>query len=99
MLSGRLRNSEEIIVIQEVIEKHFKRKIDQSSLFGWGGSKGGVSTVESIAMLRGPLPEEFEHIVWTPELMRMGVLVHRAVMFQEPVLLVGKTGYYIKEYF
>ena len=90
LLSGKLRNTEEILVIKEVIEKHFKRPLNQSNLFG---GRGGLTTSESIAILGSPLPDEFRHIVWTPELMRMGVLVHRAVKFQEPVLLVGNTGY------
>ena len=92
LLSGRLRNSDEIFVIKEIIEKHFKRTINQSNLFGMGGA---LTTSESIRVLGSSLPDGFEHIVWTPELMRMGVLVHRALKFQEPVLLVGNTGYVI----
>ena len=92
LLSGRLRNEDEIIVIKEVIEKQFKRTVNQSNLFSSDKGNGGLTTDDSISLLRASVSKEFEHVVWTPELMRMGVLVHRAVKFQEPVLLVGNTG-------
>ncbi len=92
LLSGRLRNDDEIIVIKEVIEKQFKRTVNPSNLFGWDGGRGGVTTNDCINLFGSQLPEEFDHVVWTPELMRMGVLVYRAIKFQEPVLLVGNTG-------
>lgn len=91
LLSGRLRNEDEVLVIKEVIEKQFKRVVDPNRLFGLS-SNDGLTTSSSVDILKSRLPDGFEHIVWTPELMRMGVLVHRAVMFQEPVLLVGNTG-------
>ena len=100
LLSGRLRNKYEESVICHVIEKHFKCCINLSNLFGWDEGKGGLATIDSLNILGKPLPIGFEHIVWTPELLRMGILVHRAVKFQEPVLLVGNTGliYYIHEF-
>lgn len=91
LLSSRLRSEDEVLVIKEVIEKQFKRSIDPNKLFGLSGN-GGLTTSDSVNVLKSELPEEFEHIVWTPELMRMGVLIHRAIIFQEPVLLVGNTG-------
>lgn len=90
LLSGRLRTPHEEKVIVEVIQKYFKKSIiNPLDLFKL---PGGLATKESLQLLTGLLPEEFKHLVWTPLLLRMGVLVHRAVSFDEPVLLVGTTG-------
>ena len=90
LLSGRLRNQQEEKVILEVIQKHFKKTLDASALFD--SASGGLATRGSLELLTGPLPKGFQHLVWTPEILRMGVLVHRAIQFDEPVLLVGNTG-------
>ena len=90
LLAGKLRTSQEEQVIIEVIEKHFKKTVDPKMLFG---INGGLATKECLKVLNGTLPDEFQHLVWTPELLRMGILVHRAILFDEPVLLVGNTGY------
>ena len=92
LLGGRLRNPTDELAVLEVIEKHFKRKVVLPLLFGIDGSSGSVSTAQSVKLLKSPLPLEFSHLVWTPELLRMVVLVHRALSFHEPVLLVGGTG-------
>lgn len=92
LLGGRLRNPSEEMVILEVIQKHFKRKVDPANLFGQDGGRGSLTSRETLELVRGPIPEEFSHLVWTPELLRMAVLVHRAMSFDEPILLVGTTG-------
>ena len=92
LLAGRLRTPSEEQFIIEAIERHFKRHVDAGVLFGLSGGNGGLATRASLQLLRGPLPDCFKHIVWTPELLRMGVLVHKALMFDEPCLLVGNTG-------
>ena len=93
LLAGRLRTAQEEKTILEVIQRHFKCSVEPQKLFGWDGSKGCLTTTDSLQLLQGmPLPEEFSHLVWTPQLLRMAVLVHRAVTFDEPVLLVGHTG-------
>ena len=92
LLGGRLRESHDQDVVREVIGKHFKRTISPRALFGLDGGRGGVATEASLASLRRALPEGFGHLVWTEELLKMAVLVHRCLEFDEPVLLVGNTG-------
>uniref|UniRef100_A0A8C4LI47 Midasin n=1 Tax=Equus asinus asinus TaxID=83772 RepID=A0A8C4LI47_EQUAS len=78
LLAGRVRKQEEVDVIREVLQKHFKKKLCPQSLF----SKENTSTLES----------KFNHIVWTEGMRRLAMLVGRALEFGEPVLLVGDTG-------
>uniref|UniRef100_A0A8C2VSB7 Midasin n=1 Tax=Chinchilla lanigera TaxID=34839 RepID=A0A8C2VSB7_CHILA len=90
LLAGRVRKEEEVDVIQEVLEKHFKKKLCPQYLF----------SKESVLKFLGKLstqisalePNKFSHIVWTEGLRRLAVLVGRALEFGEPVLLVGDTG-------
>ncbi|XP_073934254.1 midasin isoform X1 [Castor canadensis] len=89
LLAGRVRKREEVDVIQEVLEKHFKKKLCPQSLFSkesvlklLGKSSTQISTLES----------KFSHIVWTEGMRRLAMLVGRALEFGEPVLLVGDTG-------
>ena len=92
LLGGRLRESRDQEAVLEVIEKHFKRVVTPHVLFGLDGGEGGVATRELLSTLRGGLPEQFQHLVWTEELLKMAVLVYRCLQFDEPVLLVGNTG-------
>lgn len=99
LLGGRLRDISERQLISEVIKKHFERDVNVEQLFGFDGSEGGVTTREILKLLFSHSLVEFSHLVWTDELVQMAVLVYRAVQFNEPVLLVGNTGYvfWIKE--
>ena len=92
LLGGRLRNPVEEVVIQEVIQKHFKRPLTPSLLFGHDGGEGSLTSKQTLQLLKGPPPQDFSHLVWTPELLKMAVLLYRALQFDEPVLLVGNTG-------
>lgn len=92
LLAGRVRNIAEEDLILEVIQKHFKREVNPSVLFGLESSSGGLASEQALMLLRSSDLRDFSHIVWTPELLRMAVLVHRAIQFDEPVLLVGNTG-------
>ena len=92
VLAGRLREAGDEHVVLDVIQKHFKRSVQPRQLFGQDGGEGGLASRDCLRLLRGTLPEAFRHLVWTTELLRMAVLVHRAVSFDEPVLLVGNTG-------
>ena len=92
LLAGRLRDTEDEQVVLDVIQRHFKRKVVPSQLFGQDGSQGSVASQECLELLRSPLPEKFHHLVWTSALLRMAVLAFRALSFDEPVLLVGDTG-------
>ena len=93
LLAGRVRNAAEEDLIHEVIQKHFKRDVKPELLYGMKGSSGGLASEQTLKLLRESHLPGFSHIVWTPELLRMAVLVHRAIQFDEPVLLVGNTGY------
>lgn len=92
VLGGRLREQRDQKVVLEAIEKQFKRTIDPRVLFGLDGGEGGLATRSSLTSIRSSLPREFGHLVWTDELLKMAVLVHRCLQFDEPVLLVGVTG-------
>lgn len=93
LLAGRVRNAAEEDLILDVIQKHFKREVKPSVLFGVKGGSGGLASEQTLNLLRSSHLPDFSHIVWTPELLRMAVLVNRAIQFDEPVLLVGNTGY------
>ncbi|XP_020142630.2 midasin isoform X1 [Microcebus murinus] len=89
LLAGRVRKQEEVDVIQEVLEKHFKKKLCPQSLF----SKQNV--LKLLGKLSTEIPTletKFTHIVWTEGMRRLAMLVGRALEFGEPVLLVGDTG-------
>ena len=96
LLAARLRTAAEQQdvkkAILDLIKKHFKRSVNPDQLFGVDGGSGSLTTRDSLALLHGQCPEGFGHMVWTPELLRMGVIVQRALTFGEPVLLVGETG-------
>lgn len=93
LLGGRLRNNSEVTTIIAVLEKHFKRIIDPGKLFGLDEGEGSLASQQTFNLIKSTLPADFQHIVWTDELQRMIILVHRAMQFDEPVLLVGSTGY------
>ncbi|KAL7987897.1 hypothetical protein Chor_006816 [Crotalus horridus] len=89
LLAGRVRKQEEVDIIQAVIEKYFKRKLDPQYLFS------EESVKKQLAKSPAGLPrmdEEFSHVVWTQGMRRLAVLAGRALEFGEPVLLVGDTG-------
>uniref|UniRef100_A0A8C3UQS1 Midasin n=1 Tax=Catharus ustulatus TaxID=91951 RepID=A0A8C3UQS1_CATUS len=89
LLAGRVRKQEEVDVIQNVIEKHFKKKIHPESLFS-GGSVKKLLAKSSAWM--SVMDRDFSHVVWTQGMRRLAILVGRALEFGEPVLLVGDTG-------
>lgn len=92
LLAGRLREPQDQDTVQEVIQKHFKRKLDPHTLFGLDGGEGGVASLACLSSLKSCLPQKFSHLVWTDELLKVAVLLHRCLQFDEPVLLVGPTG-------
>uniref|UniRef100_A0A803VJG9 Midasin n=1 Tax=Ficedula albicollis TaxID=59894 RepID=A0A803VJG9_FICAL len=89
LLAGRVRKQEEVDVIQNVIEKHFKKKIYPESLFS-GESVKKLLAKSSTWM--SVMDRDFSHVVWTQGMRRLAILVGRALEFGEPVLLVGDTG-------
>ncbi|XP_035880357.1 midasin isoform X5 [Phyllostomus discolor] len=89
LLAGRVRKQEEVEVIQEVLEKHFKKKLCPQSLFS---KENVLKLLSKLSTLMSTLESKFSHIVWTENMRRQAMLVGRALEFSEPVLLVGDTG-------
>ncbi|XP_059556931.1 midasin isoform X4 [Myotis daubentonii] len=89
LLAGRVRKQEEVDVIQEVLEKHFKKKLCPQSLFS---KENVLKLLSKLSTQKSTLESKFSHIVWTESMRRLAVLVGRALEFSEPVLLVGDTG-------
>ena len=93
MLAGRCRNAQEALVVQEVIEKHTKRKINVDSIFGHPSmTKLSSFSDKILSDLINNCPQEFRHVVFTYNMRRLAVLVARALQLNEPILLVGETG-------
>ena len=96
LLAGRCRNDQESTVVQEIIEKHLKRKINLDNLFGHPSVKKlSDSSKRILDHVMSDRPDAFNHVVFTSNMRRLAVLVGRALEFNEPVLLVGETGYVI----
>ncbi|ELT89072.1 hypothetical protein CAPTEDRAFT_156074, partial [Capitella teleta] len=91
LLAGRVRRNEETLIIQEVLEKHLKRKVHANSLFDLHDGTSPTTRPILEAAMQAP-PADFGHIVWTHNMRRMAALVGQALKFGEPVLLVGDTG-------
>ena len=92
LLAGKVRTSAEEDAIRTTVEKHFKRQINPSSLFGHEEPSSHTTVDILTSLLHGQQSEQFGHLVWTYGLKRLAVLLGRAVKFDEPVLLVGETG-------
>lgn len=91
VLAGKVRQTDERKIIEEVIEKHIKRKVSPDNLFSLHQATSPVTKAILEAILNNQL-EEFSHVVWTYNMRRLGVLIAKAFTFDEPVLLVGETG-------
>ncbi|XP_054718534.1 midasin-like [Uloborus diversus] len=91
LLAGRVRQQEEEEVILEVLEKHFKQKVEPHELFY---SKITSPTTQHILkdVLHAELPDELKNVVWTSSMRRLAALIGKAMQYKEPVLLVGNTG-------
>nr|XP_039270627.1 midasin-like [Styela clava] len=82
LLAGRVRKEDERVLIQQIIQKHFGKEICMDQLF----------SAEILKKIVGKVPTEFSHIVFTKPLRKLIIMLHRALKFDEPVLLVGETG-------
>ncbi|KAM4694301.1 midasin [Discoglossus pictus] len=89
LLAGRVRKEEEADIIQMVLEKRFKKKIDLESLFS---KESVLRQLGSLSFQGNVMDSKFPHIVWTQNMRRLAILVGRALNFGEPILLVGDTG-------
>lgn len=91
ILAGKVRQPDERFIIEEVIAKHMKRKVDPNNLFSLHQSTSPVTKSILETVLNNNL-KEFSHIVWTYNMRRLVVLIAKSFTFYEPVLLVGETG-------
>ncbi|KAF9424906.1 hypothetical protein HW555_000207 [Spodoptera exigua] len=91
ILAGKVRQTDERSIIEEVIEKHIKRKVNPDNLFTLHPATSPVTKSILETILNNQL-EEFSHVVWTYNMRRLAVLIAKCFSFDEPVLLVGETG-------
>ncbi|CAK1552224.1 unnamed protein product [Leptosia nina] len=91
VLAGKVRQTDERKIIEEVLEKHIKRKVEVNNLFSLHQNTSPVTKSTLEMLLNNRLPE-FSHLVWTYNMRRLAVLIDKAFSFNEPVLLVGETG-------
>nr|XP_026493936.1 midasin isoform X1 [Vanessa tameamea] len=91
ILAGKVRQKDERNIIEEVIEKHIKRTVNPDNLFSLHSTTSPVSK-SILEMLLNNQLTEFSHIVWTFNMRRLAVLIAKAFIHNEPVLLVGETG-------
>lgn len=91
ILAGKVRQPDERIIIEEVIEKHIKRSVRAENLFSLHHATSPV-TKHFLEVIVNNQLEEFSHVVWTYNMRRLAVLIAKAFTFNEPVLLVGETG-------
>lgn len=91
VLAGKVRQADERIIIQEVLQKHLKREVNPENLFSLHANTSSVTkdVLKSILKIEG---ESFKNIVWTFNMRKLAVVVAKSFHFQEPVLLVGETG-------
>lgn len=91
ILAGKVRQPDERSIIEEVIEKHIKRKVTPDNLFSLHAATSPV-TKSILELLINNQLQEFSHVVWTYNMRRLAVLIAKCFSFNEPVLLVGETG-------
>lgn len=91
VLAGKVRQADEKVIIQEVLQKHLKKEVNPENLFSLHANTSSVTKdiLQSILKTEGEL---FKNIVWTFNMRKLAVLVAKSFHFQEPVLLVGETG-------
>ena len=90
LLAGRVRKPEEASLIKDVLQTHFKKTINVDHLFSL---EDATPTTPSILTSMRKNHAGFQNIVWTQNARRMATLIGFALNFDEPVLLVGETGY------
>lgn len=91
ILAGKVRQTDERSIIEQVIQKHIKRNVSPEDLFSLHESTSPVTKSILETIMNNQL-EEFSHVVWTYNMRRLAVLIAKAFTFDEPVLLVGETG-------
>ena len=83
LLGERVRDENERLVVKQVIEEVMKEKIDLEELY---------RTEDVTWPPHGYDNTESDDVIWTLGARRLYVLIQRAILSEEPVLLVGGTG-------
>lgn len=86
LLAGKVRKAEEAQIVRQVLESNFlrnKKKLDPIKL---------IDDQYNLLLKDSNLSSAFKHLVPTPSFKRLLVLLWNALMYKEPVLLVGQTG-------
>jgi midasin len=86
LLAERTRRVDDKMVVKEVIESIFKVQVSLELYDINGMPDSDRRTWLGCDLIHGP------HIVWTGATFRLFVLISRALLFNEPVLLVGEPG-------
>ncbi|KAH9296173.1 hypothetical protein KI387_039761, partial [Taxus chinensis] len=89
LLAERLRDVNEKVVVQGILEKHLRVKIDIGKLYLEDSTRW--QEIVNISMSSDALAA-IGKVVWTKSLRRLFQLVERCYEQREPVLLVGETG-------
>ncbi|TKY64312.1 Midasin protein [Spatholobus suberectus] len=84
LLAERLRNEDEKSVVQEVLEKHLRVKLNIKNLYDQILFRGHSSS--------NLISESLESVLLTKSMQRLYFLVEHCYNSREPVLLVGETG-------
>lgn len=83
LLAERVRKEEEKLVVQQVLEKEMRVKIDVNTLYTAERTPEYALYAEKVAG---------GEVVWTKAMKRLFSLIAHALRNNEPVLLVGETG-------
>ncbi|KAH9179366.1 midasin [Lactarius sanguifluus] len=86
LLAERARREDDKAIVKSVIESIMKVHIDETTLYSFDHFRGNTT-----GSLGFDIPLS-SNIVWTKAMQRLMVLVGRALLFKEPILLVGDTG-------
>ncbi|XP_024011307.1 midasin [Eutrema salsugineum] len=81
ILAERLRDDTEKLVVQEVLERHFRVSLAKDDLYK-----------EEFLKLDQPFSRKSKTVTWTRSMWRLFFLIQRSYKLSEPVLLVGDTG-------
>ncbi|CAA7023541.1 unnamed protein product [Microthlaspi erraticum] len=86
LLAERLRDDTEKLVVQEVLERHFRVSLTNGDLY-----KEELLKLDEPFQFRRDSMEN-RTISWTKSMWRLFFLIERSYKLREPVLLVGDTG-------
>ncbi|KAK8465039.1 hypothetical protein PHAVU_010G134100 [Phaseolus vulgaris] len=89
LLAERLRDEDEKSVVQEILEKHFRVKLNIKNLYEQISCRGNSSSNLFVGFGGS---DGLESVLLTKGMQRLYFLVERCYNLREPVLLVGETG-------